>query len=36
MSGEHQQFISEEDEELRRIKEKKLKEPMRLEGKSRK
>ena len=33
MSGEHKQFISEEDEELRRIKEKKLKELMRLKGK---
>jgi thioredoxin 1 len=31
MSGEHQRFISEEDEELRRIK--KLKEPMRLKEK---
>ena len=29
MGGEHEQFISEEDEELRRIKEKKLKERMR-------
>jgi thioredoxin 1 len=33
VSGEHKQFISEEDEELRRIKEKKLKELMRLKGK---
>jgi hypothetical protein len=33
MSGEHKQFISEEDEELRRIKEKKLKELMRLKEK---
>jgi thioredoxin 1 len=30
---EHKQFVSEEDEELRRIKEKKLKELMRLKGK---
>ena len=36
MSGEYQRFISEEDEELRRIREKKLKEPMRLEGKKQK
>lgn len=33
VSGEHEQFISEEDEELRRIKEKKLKELMRLKEK---
>ena len=33
MSGEHKQFISEENEELRRIKEKKLKELMRLKEK---
>jgi thioredoxin 1 len=33
MSGEHERFISEEDEELRRIKEKKLKELMRLKEK---
>jgi len=33
MSGEHKQFISEEDEELRRIKEEKLKELMRLKEK---
>jgi thioredoxin 1 len=33
MSGEHQRVISEEDEELRRIKEKKLKELMRLKEK---
>ena len=33
MSGEHQRFVSEEDEELRRIKEKKLKELMRLKEK---
>ncbi len=30
MSGEHEQFISEENEELRRIREKKLRELMRL------
>lgn len=33
MSSEHKQFISAEDEELRRIKEKKLKELMRLKEK---
>ncbi len=33
MNREHEQFISEEDEELRRIKEKKLKELMRLKEK---
>lgn len=33
MSDEHKQFIFEEDEELRRIKEKKLKELMRLKEK---
>jgi len=33
VSGEHEQFISEEDEELRRIKEKKLREFMRLKEK---
>ena len=33
MSGEHQRFVSEEDEELRRIKEKKLKELMGLKEK---
>lgn len=33
MSGEHKQFISEENEGLRRIKEKKLKELMRLKEK---
>lgn len=33
MSGEHKQFISDENEELRRIKEKKLKELMRLKEK---
>jgi len=33
VSGEHKQFISDENEELRRIKEKKLKELMRLKEK---
>jgi len=33
MTGKHEQFISEEDEELRRIKEKKLKELMKLKEK---
>jgi len=33
MSGEYQRFISEEDEELRRIREKKLKELLRLKEK---
>jgi len=33
MSGEHERFISEGDEELRRIKEKKLRELMRLKEK---
>lgn len=33
MPSEHEQFISEEDEELKRIKEKKLRELMELKGK---
>jgi len=33
MTGKHEQFISDEDEELRRIKEKKLEELMRLKEK---
>jgi len=36
MSGEHKQFISEENEELMRIKEKKLRELMKQQEKSRK
>ncbi|MDH5754740.1 MAG: thioredoxin [Candidatus Bathyarchaeota archaeon] len=36
MSGEHEQFISDEDEELRRIREKKLRELMRLREKKQK
>ncbi|MDH5459442.1 MAG: thioredoxin [Candidatus Bathyarchaeota archaeon] len=36
MNGEHEQFISDEDKELRRIREKKLRELMRLREKKQK